>query len=477
MVPTSTTADSLTNDTSEELIIHIPDYISEEEIIDIIAPQVEEPPQWADECCIYRVPKRLREVNKDAYTPKLISIGPFHHGKEELRDMETLKSRYFLEFCHRSKKTQKDIIRIIANNEQAILYCYDGGLEFTGEDFVKMVALDSIFIIEHFIRATDPDGSPDEKKKKYYTRNKVSKPWLKGHITLDLILLENQLPFFILDKLYEEVFKDSNFEKKCSFFDLAWRYFRKYLFFQEKQKPPEGEVKHFTDLIRYIYYPSDSELKIGGAISYVYSATKLYETGVRFEEIKLGRFDKIKFKKREPLGECQCWISWLLIFLPCLKCCPCLGPMHSLLYLPSFVADNRTEELFRNIMALEQCHYPLEAYLCNYMVLLDHLINTSEDVELLVDKGIIVNALGSYQEVANMVNRIALEIVEENSCYGDVAEKLKKHYKNGCNRNIGYLKRTYFSNLWRGTAAVVGLIFFGFTLWDFVGSEIGSAFV
>ena len=59
------------------------------------------------------------------------------------------------------------------------------------------------------------------------------------------------------------------------------------------------------------------------------------------------------------------------------------------------------------------------------MVLLDHLINTSEDVELLVDEGIIVNALGSYQEVANMVNKIALEIVEENSCYADVAKKLR----------------------------------------------------
>uniref|UniRef100_A0A7N2LGT9 Uncharacterized protein n=1 Tax=Quercus lobata TaxID=97700 RepID=A0A7N2LGT9_QUELO len=197
----------------------------------------------------------------------------------------------------------------------------------------------------------------------------------------------------------------------------------------------------------YINYPSKPETGRGDPVSSVYCATKFYEKGVRFEETKEGRFDEIKFKKWELLGKCQCLISWLLIFLPCLKCIPCLEPMRSLLYLPSFVADNRTEELFRNIMALEQCHYPLEACLCNYMVLLDHLINTSEDVELLVDKGIIVNGQGSYQEVANMVNRIALEIVEENSYYGDVAKKLKNHYKNGCNRNIGYVKSTYFSNL------------------------------
>ena len=146
--------------------------------------------------------------------------------------------------------------------------------------------------------------------------------------------------------------------------------------------------------------------------------------------------------------------------------------MQSLLYLPSFVADNRTEDLFRNIMALEQCHYPLEAYLCNYMVLLDHLINTSEDVELLVDKGIIVNALGSYQEVADMVNRIALEIVEENSCYSDVAKDLKNYCQTACNCNLRYLKSTYFSNIWRSTATIVGFIILVITLWDFVRSSI-----
>ena len=432
----------------------------EEMIIDI--PQhVLEPPQWA-ECCIYRVPQGLRQVNKEAYTPKLISIGPFHHGKEELRDMETLKLRYYVEFCQRTETKLQDIARVVANREQEILHCYEWSIGFACEDFMRMVILDSIFIIEHFIRATS--GGENENN----TGSKDRKPWLKGNIMLDLILLENQLPFFILDEFYEKFFRE---ESDDSFFNLACEYFWKYLFSTEKQRPPKKKVKHFTDLIRYIFYPS--ELPTGDAVSYVYSATKLYETGVRFKEIEEGRFDNIKLEKWKTLGKCQCFnFSWLLIFLPCLKCLTCLEHMQSLLYLPSFAADNRTEDLFRNIMALEQCHYPLKAYLCNYMVLLDHLINTSEDVELLADNGIIVNALGSYEVVATMVNKIAFEIVEENSCYSDVAKDLKNHYRKGCNRNIGYLKSTYFSNLWRGTAIVVGLIILGFTLWDFVRSTV-----
>ncbi|KAL0007592.1 hypothetical protein SO802_009094 [Lithocarpus litseifolius] len=125
-----------------------------------------------------------------------------------------------------------------------------------------------------------------------------------------------------------------------------------------------------------------------------------------------------------------------------------------------------TEGLFRNIMAWEQCYYPFAAYLCNYMGLLDYLLNTGEDVELLVEKDIIVNSLGSNEAIAKMVNRLCLEIVEENSCYSELAQKLNKHFDQCCNRNMGLLKSTYFSNLWRGTATIFGLIIFGFSLWS-----------
>ena len=58
------------------------------------------------------------------------------------------------------------------------------------------------------------------------------------------------------------------------------------------------------------------------------------------------------------------------------------------------------------------------------MLLLDYLIDTSEDVDLLVKEKIIANALGSNEAVANMVNKLSLEIVEHNSCYADLAQDL-----------------------------------------------------
>nr|XP_023887839.1 UPF0481 protein At3g47200-like isoform X1 [Quercus suber] len=169
-----------------------------EEIIIDLPPQVlEPPPQWA-KCCIYRVPKRLRQLKGESYTPKLISIGPFHHDKEELKDMEKLKLTYYMEFLQRTGTDPRDIASIIAKRQRKIIYCYDGGLEISSQDILKIVLLDSIFIVEYFVRATAGGENGNN-----HMERTVSKPWLKGHIMLDLILLENQIPFFILHKLYK----------------------------------------------------------------------------------------------------------------------------------------------------------------------------------------------------------------------------------------------------------------------------------
>ena len=71
-----------------------------------------------------------------------------------------------------------------------------------------------------------------------------------------------------------------------------------------------------------------------------------------------------------------------------------------------------------------------------------------------------------------MVNKLGLEIVEENSCYTDLAEDLKNHYAQCCNHNMGYLRSTYFSNLWRGTVTAVGLIVLGFTFWSTIRPDV-----
>ena len=159
MVPIAA-AGSLENDRMcKELGIDITivmdnDLICDESIIDVSAAM--EPARWP-ECCIYRAPGRIRKINKEAYTPKLISIGPFHHGgkevrdedgEKELRDMEKLKVRKLKEFCDRTGKCQKEIAVIIEKNLDKIRHCYSESFDIGKEYFMKMVLLDSTFIIE-----------------------------------------------------------------------------------------------------------------------------------------------------------------------------------------------------------------------------------------------------------------------------------------------------------------------------------------
>ncbi|XP_030963874.1 putative UPF0481 protein At3g02645 [Quercus lobata] len=449
----------------KELSIDIPivmenDLMCHESIIDV---SLAMEPAWWPECCIYRAPKKLREVNKEAYTPKLISIGPFHYGGKEPRDkdgereqreMEKLKVGYLKKFCNRTRKSQKEIARIIEENEEKIRRCYSESFDICHEDFVKMVLLDSTFIIELFLRSY--------MEEEYENDYILSKPWLKIGVSHDLILLENQLPFFILKELHNQ-FSRSEENNNISFRRLACKFFH-----LTGKKLLEKEIKHFTDLIRYFYYPST--LKSGNGIIFdLHSATELYEAGVIFRTSEKGRMLlDIQFPNM-PLKRCPCFnCSWLLNCLPCLKCFPCLEGTQTFLYVPQFLVQDKTEGLLRNLMALEQCHYPSEAYICNYICLLDYLINTREDVELLVDKKIIINMLGSNEAIATMVNKLGLEIVETCSCYFGLAQELNKHYDECCNRNMGNLRSSYFSNLWRGTATIIGLIVLGFTLWNFI---------
>ncbi|CAK7331771.1 unnamed protein product [Dovyalis caffra] len=127
------------------------------------------------------------------------------------------------------------------------------------------------------------------------------------------------------------------------------------------------------------------------------------------------------------------------------------------LHIPRLEIDDNTECLFRNLMALEQCHYPRQEYICHYVKLLDFLVDIEEDVDLLVKKKVIVNRIGDSKAVVEMINKLCLEIQEVSSCYDGLAQQLNDYYENWWNESKAYLRRVYFKNVSVGTGTVVGL--------------------
>ncbi|KAG5384254.1 hypothetical protein IGI04_035724 [Brassica rapa subsp. trilocularis] len=99
----------------------------------------------------------------------------------------------------------------------------------------------------------------------------------------------------------------------------------------------------------------------------------------------------------------------------------------------SSLHDSREIKL-RNIIALEQFHYPKHTHVCSYALFLDYLIDTDKDVDLLIEK------------VAQMVNKLVTVIVDPGSYYYDIAGEV--------NKSKTILKRVYFGNPWTWTATI-----------------------
>ncbi|KAF5465153.1 hypothetical protein F2P56_015184 [Juglans regia] len=148
----------------------------------------------ANECCMYKVHEQLRNVNEKAYKPVLLAIGPYNdQSKVGQGFMEEHKLRYLHQMLKRKKGNVETYIATLKELEERAHNCYGEHISHTPEEFVEMMVLDGCFIIELFHT--------------YKTRALLNDPifqmkWVLSRIARDLLLFENQLPFFILDKLF-----------------------------------------------------------------------------------------------------------------------------------------------------------------------------------------------------------------------------------------------------------------------------------
>ncbi|WRX29183.1 Protein of unknown function DUF247 [Theobroma cacao] len=78
--------------------------------------------------------------------------------------------------------------------------------------------------------------------------------------------------------------------------------------------------------------------------------------------------------------------------------------------IPTFVVDDDTERLFRNLIAYE-LYEEGSTYVIDYVTLMDNLINSSKDVQLLRFSDIIENMLGDDEAVAKMLNKLRDHVI------------------------------------------------------------------
>ncbi|KAF3341647.1 hypothetical protein FCM35_KLT00285 [Carex littledalei] len=142
-----------------------------------------------------RVPHIVRESHKDLYEPRVVSIGPYHRGKRSLSAMEALKPRCLIDFLDRNPKVGVEVyVEKIRELEERARRCYSETINLNKDEFVEMLLLDGCFLLEFFfkVRAREPHALLDV-------------GWGTKTIIGDLLLFENQIPFFVVEMLYSIV--------------------------------------------------------------------------------------------------------------------------------------------------------------------------------------------------------------------------------------------------------------------------------
>ncbi|CAI9752872.1 unnamed protein product [Fraxinus pennsylvanica] len=403
---------------------------------------------WA-KLCIYRVPQCLREGDDKAYIPQIVSLGPYHHGRRRLRNMDRHKWRALYHILKRTNQDMQLYLDAVKELEEKARACYEGSIKLGSNEFVEIMVLDGCFILELF------RGVAGGFTHLGYSRNDpiFAMRGSMHSILRDMIMLENQIPLFILDRLLG--LQIGNPDQRGMVAKLALRFFDPLMPTDEpltksdrnKLESSIGNSSTFDPLTDQgglhcleVFRRSLLVMRTGPKPTpriwikrwshtnrvadkrkqqLIHCVTELKDAGIKFKKGKTDRFWDIKFK-------------------------------NGILKIPRLLIHDGTKSLFLNLIAFEQCHLDCTNDITSYVIFMDNLIDSAEDVSYLHYCGIIEHWLGSDAEVAELFNRLCQEVVfDMNDSYlSRLSEQVNKYYDHRWNAWRASLKHRYFNSPW-----------------------------
>nr|GMD45283.1 UPF0481 protein At3g47200-like [Ipomoea batatas] len=380
--------------------------------------------QFSSEACIFKVSEELRKTNSQAYTPLTISIGPYHYHH---RKMERLKELYTQSLLKRAEGVGVEECWKKLKDLQGKAESYYGDL-----DEIKFVDDDE------FISG------------------------MEDNIVRDMLLLENQLPFFVLQELYDMIIR---IPSKPEFSEMVKIAFRNKIpkmninsQLKTKVNDPQG-IKHLLQEVHILCQPQNNGkiLQQQQQQESIRTASELQEAGVDFKKV-------VKISIDDSSNET---ISLFDIKFN----------NHGVLEIPSSALYDPTETFFRNLIAYEQ-HSPdvHPMYFTDYAKFMDDLINTEKDVNLLRLKDVFVNGLGDDKEVTRLFNDLCKGITYSSNndfYYKDVYKELNRHCEKPWNVLKARLRRDYFHTPWAGISTLAAILLLTLTIAQTVLSALG----
>ncbi|XP_028062461.1 UPF0481 protein At3g47200-like [Camellia sinensis] len=326
----------------------------------------------------------------------------------------------------KKNKSVNEYIMAIKELEERARNCYAETIPLESDEFVEMMLLDSLIIIELFRKSS-------MRRLRAKSDHIFQSEQIRFALRRDLILLENQLPFFILVRLFNMTKIDSDLE----IIQIALT-FLEFNAPDQKLEAPRGisinNIKHLLHLVHSCWCFKFAEMSRNATekeLEFINSATELQESGIQFKKAEERNLFDIKF------------ISGILEI-----------PLLS-------IAAEEGESFFTNLVAFELCpSYHEPEYVCDYVVFMNCLINSFEDVRLLRHSEIIESWVGDDAELHAMWHKlfnITLTDTEKFS-YSQVFNDVNNHCKRRRNMWMANLKRNYFNSPWALISFLVATI-------------------
>ncbi|CAA3007678.1 Hypothetical predicted protein [Olea europaea subsp. europaea] len=392
---------------------------------------------------IERVPSLLRQSNSDenCYDPIVVSIGPYHHGKPGLEAFEQLKIPIAQKLCcdHSNQVSLESLYEEVAKVGKSARECYEKGSteDYDDELFNRMMFLDACFVLYlMFILKEKNVSSGTDKEQRVDPRLYMG--YYQGLMISDLFLLENQIPLLILkvlmdfmfnseiqEELIQSLLKSPTISKSRHAFmklDLDGSPHLLHLIWKQLSFRPITKVREeYWDI--WESYRTVTELDLAG---------------IHVKPSQTGNLTDVEFKSRLFFGT---------------------------LTLPQIVIDDLTKPLLFNLVAYEMCpHGPSDLGITSYFCLMDYLIDRADDVKELRKRKILVNFLGSDQELAQFFNKIAKDLVPDATIYAEAKRKIEIHCQNKVQAWMAEWVHKYFSSPWTLLAFLGAILVLALTM-------------
>ncbi|KAH7661357.1 hypothetical protein IHE45_15G057400 [Dioscorea alata] len=386
-------------------------------------------------CTIFMVPEDVRRCDMNAYDPSIVTIGPYHYPK--LKERITLQamqdhkwdciwrlvSRRTKRSCEAATDLLSTCLKAMKCIDADVRECYSEDLGMTPHELALIMLLDGCFIIHVLLNfngdllkdmynrvmlgINNDDNKDDQQEEDIAAGHKedmvefdleeidIDMQVTRGRkvwdtMLLDLVKVENQIPFFIIKTLFDKL-KTSG-DEDINLVEIADKLLRSLLpsygsFSTFRPPLPEiDEVDHLLELFHSTLVPSTDCLDTDSSnlekqkkdVEWIPSVTELQLAGVKFVEKKnAGSVLDISFK-------------------------------NDTIEIPQVRLHGATITLFRNLIVFEQCDYldTEDNYVTAYASFMDYMINTSKDVELFELKGIFNNQLGTPDHAATFINQL-----------------------------------------------------------------------